>query len=144
MAPKSRTGGAAPKTLDIRLAQAGHDARIAEALKVFLDRPSAPKLVGIMGGHGLPRSTTGAYAAVARLAKHLTREGYLIVTGGGPGAMEAGHLGATFGGATDNALEHALAALATIPRLPDKMDTIVAPDGTPATGSKRVFDDARL
>jgi hypothetical protein len=62
MAPKSRTGGAAPKTLDIRLAQAGHDARIAEALKVFLDRPSAPKLVGIMGGHGLPRSTTGAYA----------------------------------------------------------------------------------
>jgi hypothetical protein len=102
MAPKSRTGGAAPKTLDNRLAQAGHDARIAEALKVFLDRPSAPKLVGIMGGHGLPRSTTGAYAAVARLAKHLTREGYLIVTGGGPGAMEAGHLGATFGGATDS------------------------------------------
>jgi hypothetical protein len=69
---------------------------LPKAPKEFLERDSAPKLVGIMGGHGLPRSTTGAYAAVARLAKHLTRKGYSIVTGGGPGAMEAGHLGVTF------------------------------------------------
>ncbi|MEH2563755.1 hypothetical protein [Bradyrhizobium sp. AZCC 2289] len=39
-------GAATPKTLDIRLAQAGHDARIAQALKDFLNRESKPKLVG--------------------------------------------------------------------------------------------------
>jgi hypothetical protein len=61
----------------------------AEALKDFLNRDPTPKMVGIMGGHGLSRSATSAYAAVARLARHLTQAGCLIVTSGGPGAMEA-------------------------------------------------------
>jgi hypothetical protein len=134
-------GAATPRSLDIRLKQAGHDARIAEALKAFLNRE--PKLVGIMGGHGLSRSTAGAYAAVARLARHLTQAGYLIVTGGGPGAMEAGHVGATFSHASDLAFEQALTTLATVPDLP-VLSNIVGPDGEPAPGKECAFNQARL
>ena len=54
-----------------------------------------PRIVGIMGGHSLLR-TDRAYIAVARLALTLTQRGFLVVTGGGPGAMEAAHLGAAF------------------------------------------------
>jgi predicted Rossmann-fold nucleotide-binding protein len=136
-------GAATPRSLDIRLKQAGHDARIAEALKEFLTRETKPKLVGIMGGHGLSRSTAGAYAAVARLARHLTQAGYLIVTGGGPGAMEAGHVGATFSHASDLAFEQALTTLATVPDLP-VLSNIVGPDGEPAPGKECAFNQARL
>lgn len=97
-------GAATPRTLEIRLAQAEHDARIADALRAFLDREPTPKLVGVMGGHGLSRLEP-AYAAVARLGRHLTQTGYLVVTGGGPGAMEASHVGATFSHASDAAFE---------------------------------------
>ncbi|WP_051390214.1 hypothetical protein [Bradyrhizobium sp. Ec3.3] len=110
-------GGTTPKTLDIRRAQADHDAHIADALKVFLDREPKPKLVGIMGGHSLKRSDE-AYRAVARLGRHLTQRGYLIVTGGGPGAMEAAHVGATLSAAGDAALEDALRQLSTVAALP--------------------------
>jgi hypothetical protein len=46
--------------------------------------------------------------------------------------------------ATDQALEQALATLATVPKLPDKMESIVAPNGDPAPGSEHIFDDARV
>ena len=48
-------GAATPRSLDIRLKQAGHDARIAETLKEFLNRETKPMLVGIMGGHAAKR-----------------------------------------------------------------------------------------
>lgn len=136
-------GAATPKTLEVRLAQAEHDARIAEALKNFLTRDPMPRLVGIMGGHDLSRAAKGSYASVARLARHLTGEGYLIVTGGGPGAMEAAHLGAMFCNAPAAALEDALAHLATMPDLP-ALDSIVTPDGQPAAGLEDTFDLARV
>ena len=50
-------------------------------------------VVGIMGGHALLR-TDPAYADAARLAAALTAAGRIVLTGGGPGAMEAGNLGA--------------------------------------------------
>ncbi|GLR90297.1 hypothetical protein [Bradyrhizobium iriomotense] len=75
-------GISTPRTLDIRLAQAEHDARIAEALKTFLARPTEPTLVGVMGGHSLSRLHP-AYKAVAELGRYLTKRGYLLVTGVG-------------------------------------------------------------
>lgn len=135
-------GAATPASLEIRLAQAEHDARIAEALKAFLDREPRPKLVGVMGGHDLPRSHT-AYKAVARLGRHLTRLGYLIVTGGGPGAMEASHVGATFSGADDAAFERALEALGAIPSLP-ALGNILTASGDLAPGYEDKADQARL
>ena len=46
-----------------------------------------------MGGHAIRRDSH-EYAAVVRLGFELTEAGYLVVTGGGPGVMEAANLGA--------------------------------------------------
>lgn len=135
-------GAVTPRALDVRLAQAEHDARIAEALRAFLDQDPKPKLVGIMGGHGLSRKDI-AYVAVARLGRHLTQNGYLVVTGGGPGAMEAAHVGATFSNASNGAFEQALALLADVPVLPN-MEGIVGDNGEPTPGREYDFNNARL
>lgn len=133
-------GGATPKTAAIRRAQADHDACIADALKQHLEREK-PKLVGIMGGHGLTRADS-AYSAVARLGRHLADQDYLVVTGGGPGAMEAAHLGALFVNATEPAFERALALVATQPNLP-KLNDIVTASGEIAPGREKDIDDCR-
>ena len=135
-------GTATPRTLEIRLAQAEHDARIAEALKAYLDRNPKPKLVGVMGGHSLSRADL-AYKAVAQLAHHLTRRGYLLVTGGGPGAMEAAHVGATYSAADGETLAHALTMLGTAPSLP-MLDGILTASGELAPGYEDKADKARL
>lgn len=126
-------GTAAPRTLEIRLAQSEHDARIAEALKAFLARPTEPTLVGVMGGHSLSRKDA-AYRAVAELGRYLTQRGYLLVTGGGPGAMEATHVGATFAYADDAALDRALTALGDEPSLPKGLGNILTKAGNLAPG----------
>jgi predicted Rossmann-fold nucleotide-binding protein len=133
-------GGATPKALDIRRAQADHDACIADALKRLLDQ-DRPKLVGIMGGHGLTR-VDPAYAAVARLGRHLTDKGYLIVTGGGPGAMEAAHLGALYVNGTEQAFEQALTIIKSQPLLP-KLNDIVTASGDIARGREADIEAAR-
>ncbi|WP_445216114.1 hypothetical protein ACKWRH_27845 [Bradyrhizobium sp. Pa8] len=126
-------GTAAPRTLEIRLAQAEHDARIAEALKTFLTRPTEPTLVGVMGGHSLSRRHS-AYRAVAELGRYLTQRGYLLVTGGGPGAMEATHVGATFAYADDAAFAQALVTLGEEPSLPKGLGDILTKTGDLAPG----------
>jgi len=73
------------------LAQRLHDLSIDDALNEVLREN--PRVVAIMGGHRMKRSTT-AYRDVALIAYHLTKAGYFVATGGGPGAMEAGNLGA--------------------------------------------------
>lgn len=90
------------------LAQRLHDHAIDNALTRFLEDK---RVVAIMGGHALRRDTS-AYRDVALVARTLARHGYLVATGGGPGAMEAGNLGAWLAGFADDALETALAELA--------------------------------
>lgn len=136
-------GSATPHTLEIRLAQAEHDAHIAEALKAFLDRDTEPTLVGVMGGHGISRIKP-AYRAVAELARHLTKLGYLLVTGGGPGAMEATHVGATFAYADDAAFDRAITALGTEPELPKTLGNILTRSGDLAPGYEEDADKARI
>ena len=80
-----------------------------------------------MGGHALGRDAP-AYRQVAALARALTRAGFLVVSGGGPGAMEATHLGALLAGAGDLALDEALTELAVVPRFPDTTG-LVGADG---------------
>ena len=54
-------------------------------------------VVAVMGGHGLERYDP-EFARVARISRTLTRLGFLMVSGGGPGAMEAGNRGAADAG----------------------------------------------
>lgn len=101
----------------VALAQRLHDHAIDDALTDWLGADAAPggrKIVAIMGGHGLARGTR-AYRGVARMAKDLAERGYVLASGGGPGAMEATHLGAWFAGASRADLSAALDALAVAP-----------------------------
>jgi len=92
------------------LAQRIHDHAIDDALDEFL--ASHEKVVAIMGGHSLKRDDPG-YATVARLARSLALRGYLVVTGGGPGAMEAGNLGAWLAAHGENSIDRAVSMLST-------------------------------
>lgn len=133
-------GGAAPNSLAAQQQQANHDTKITVALRKFL--APKPRLVGFMGGHKLGRNEP-AYAMVAKLARKLTRERFVVVSGGGPGAMEASHLGAAFAPEADDRLDAALAILAeektaVLPALNDVLD----PDGNIKTSARANVEKA--
>ena len=94
------------------MAQRIHDHAIDDALAELLAQH--PAVVAIMGGHRLAR-TDDVYRDVAIVARSLTRSGFLIATGGGPGAMEAANLGAWLAPEPDTALDSALALLGAAP-----------------------------
>ncbi len=73
------------------LAQRLHDHAIDDAMELQLRGKKG--VVAIMGGHALKRSDP-YFNTVANLAYRLSKKGFYLVTGGGPGAMEAGNLGA--------------------------------------------------
>ncbi|MBR3775174.1 MAG: hypothetical protein IKL12_03585 [Alistipes sp.] len=101
------------------LARSLHDHSISDALHDLLSRYDERAVVAVMGGHALSRED-GGYAEVARLAKRLTEQGKLMVSGGGPGAMEATHLGAWMAGRTDEELREAIERLSAAPRFEDR------------------------
>src|SRR5262249_40437873 len=113
----AKDGGAVPKTLGIRRRQAEHDASIGDGLRRFLKSHERP-LVGIMGGHSVARDDA-PYRDLALLAAHLAEHNYLIVTGGGPGIMEAAHFGVAFSGANAAKFEEALTILKGAARFPN-------------------------
>lgn len=96
------------------LARTLHDHSISDCLQGYLSHFDEHKLVGVMGGHGLSRLDV-SYGMVARLSKFLTEVGYLMITGGGPGAMEATHLGAWMAGRTNEELQEALRIMSVAP-----------------------------
>ncbi|MFY0580860.1 hypothetical protein ACN28S_47395 [Cystobacter fuscus] len=97
------------------LAQRLHDQAITDALEEALVHEGKPRrVVAIMGGHSMRRGQPD-YRAVAELARELARQGFFLVSGGGPGAMEATHLGAWFSGRSDAELDAALEVLALAP-----------------------------
>ncbi|MFI9813081.1 hypothetical protein [Saccharothrix variisporea] len=74
------------------LAERLHDHAITEALDEVLE--GAP--VAVMGGHALARDTAG-YRRAVELGARLGEAGFTVLTGGGPGAMEAVPLGVRVG-----------------------------------------------
>lgn len=103
---------ARPGDLAAELACTLHDHAIAESLEEELAERDPRLTVGIMGGHALRRDSAD-YAEAATLAHALAAAGRLVVTGGGPGAMEAGNLGAAFSGDVAS-LREALTELAAV------------------------------
>lgn len=73
---------------------AGMEYAVNEFFKVGADGvPTNKRVVSIMGSHSRTRSDQW-YKNVARLAYALSKADYFVVSGGGPGYMEAAHLGA--------------------------------------------------
>jgi predicted Rossmann-fold nucleotide-binding protein len=124
-------------SIDTILSRRLHDTSIADALSDLLHTTKKKGVVAIMGGHDMPRrhkvrhptpptplgeelwegqSDDSVYTRIALLAWKLTNEGYLLVTGGGPGAMEATHLGAWF---ATRPLPRLRAAIKTLERCPE-------------------------
>ena len=104
------------KNVNEALARTLHDHGIHMALDAFLDGHDSRRCIGVMGGHAMLR-TQPMYADIVMLSKRLTEEGFFMLTGGGPGAMEATHLGAWMAGRTRQEVEEALKMLAIAPRL---------------------------
>lgn len=96
-----------------------HDHAITDALYDFIGNYDERKIVAIMGGHSLLRNEE-SYLEVAKISKKLTEEGYLMISGGGPGAMEATHVGAWMAGKNDHELLKVVNILADAPSYTDK------------------------
>jgi len=108
------------------LARTLHDHSISDCLHEFLSSYDECSLVGVMGGHALKR-TDPSYEKIVRLSKTLTENGCLMITGGGPGAMEATHLGAWMAGRNEMELLDALHIMLTAPCYTDPgwLDTAI-------------------
>ena len=96
------------------LARTLHDHSIHTALKEFFKSYNKQHCVGIMGGHALQR-TDYMYKKIVLLSKRLTELGFFMLSGGGPGAMEATPLGAWMAGYSNDDVEEALQILSVAP-----------------------------
>ncbi|MFY0528429.1 LOG family protein [Archangium gephyra] len=117
----SRGAANSPSLLET-LAQRLHDHAVTDAMEEVLAQHSQGRprrVVAIMGGHSMLRGQPD-YRAVAELARELARLGFFLVSGGGPGAMEATHVGAWFAGRTEAELSAALEVLAKAPSYKDR------------------------
>lgn len=117
-------GGHDPDIVE-KLAQTLHDYSIDTAIKDLLgvdEETGMPlrRAVGIMGGH-LTRRDDPNYAKTAHMAALLAQEGYFVISGGGPGIMEAANMGAYMAPHGLDAVNDAVQILSATPEyaLPD-------------------------
>jgi predicted Rossmann-fold nucleotide-binding protein len=101
------------------------------AVNKFLDldataAPQGRKVVAIFGAHSTSRDDPW-YGKAAELGYALTRAGYFVVSGGGPGLMEAAHLGAWMSRYDEKALA-------------DAANTLAATSKPPAGGAKGQYE----
>ena len=108
------------ETSDIKetLCRVLHDHSIGNALDQFITHYDPKDVVAVMGGHAVKR-TDPSYKQIVQISKRLTEIGKLMVSGGGPGAMEAVHLGAWLAGRDDAAVEDALQIMSICPTFRD-------------------------
>lgn len=100
------------------LARTLHDHSIHTALARFFKTYDHRRCVGVMGGHALLR-TDKAYRDIALLSQRLTQAGFIMLSGGGPGAMEATHLGAWMAGFSRQEMDDAFETMMPAPSFKD-------------------------
>lgn len=86
-----------------------HDDAMTDALTAVL---AGRRVVGVMGGHALRRGSA-EFGCAALLGHRLAGSGAVVLTGGGPGAMEAANLGAW--APDETTLEDALELVGQVP-----------------------------
>jgi len=114
-------GGATPEVreaLGQRLHDHGIDNALADVTRSWLAEHGPASVVGVMGGHAVLRGSP-TYRLAATLGWELARAGRLVVTGGGPGVMEAVNLGAYLSSRPLAELTAAIDLLATAPAFHD-------------------------
>jgi len=106
-----------PADVELALFRRIHDASITDALDELLNEQGRQRCVAVMGGHDVLRNSQ-TYAEIAQLGWQLGAAGYVVLTGGGPGLMEAANLGAFCAGFADPsaAIERSLNMLRPAPR----------------------------
>lgn len=100
------------------IARTLHDHGIYVALGEFFRTHNYLQCVGVMGGHALLR-TDDMFRQIVFLGKRLTEHGFFMLSGGGPGAMEATHLGAWMAGCNIDQVEDALHVVTAAPSFRD-------------------------
>lgn len=108
-------------SLPATLAMSLHDHAMNDALGELHD--VTDHAIGVMGGHKLRRNEPG-YLAAAQLGAGLAAGGATVLTGGGPGAMEAANLGARFASQPE-ALPKICAQLGVVPSFEPDIDAWV-------------------
>ena len=105
------------------LAERLHDHAVDDGLTDLLEgrieKDGKKKVVAVMGGHGTGRDDA-SFQKVAHLTRRLTKEGYFIASGGGPGIMEAANLGAYLADLSEEELDKVLKELAGAPKYDDE------------------------
>lgn len=101
------------------LAERLHDHAIDDGLTDLLEgrieKDGRKRVVAVMGGHGTGRDDE-PFKKVAHLTRRLTKAGYFIASGGGPGIMEAANLGAYLADLSEGELDAVLRALEVSPK----------------------------
>lgn len=101
------------------LAERLHDHAIDDGLTDLLEgrieKDGRKRVVAVMGGHGTGRDDE-SFKKVAHLTRRLTKAGYFIASGGGPGMMEAANLGAYLADLSEGELDAVLRALEVSPK----------------------------
>ena len=113
-------GRAFPEDRFERMMQALHDQAVSGAVERAI---KSKRVAAIMGGHVMLRGTA-EYESVVRLSRALTETGILVCAGGGPGAMEASHLGALLVNESQQVLTDSLALLKTEPSVPNLLGIV--------------------
>lgn len=108
----TRRGLRSPESDEVAVDRAHHDSAVTRLLHARLWKPGC-RPAALMGGHAAPRGST-VYRTAATIAHRLSECGLTVLTGGGPGAMEAAHLGARLA-LTSHDLDAALDDIAADP-----------------------------
>jgi len=114
---RSSTGDPDPDLPVEAVAQRLHDTAMTDAIwdLVLPDGERPRRVAAIMGGHQVRRDDP-RYRQIVEIGYRLTGAGIMVATGGGPGIMEAGNLGAFLTRSGEiGAIDEALAVLARAP-----------------------------